>query len=222
MPDLPSQLEIDKGKLRQVLVNLVGNAFKFTESGTIKVTFLTQQEAEQLVLVVKVEDTGSGISAEAQAHVFEPFYQIEQANRHHLLGTGLGLAITARLLALMQGEIQLTSEAGQGSTFLVRIPVLHWGGESLPTQEWWEDEQLEKSLEIDPETQKNLHFHLQLVLQNKNLSQIRSFADELQRISQTEPGDGLETYANQLSQALNTYDIGQINDLLAKIEAQLA
>ncbi len=223
LPDLPAQVELDQSKIRQILVNLVGNSFKFTDSGEIKVTIQMEPDASQMRLLITVEDTGLGMSETAQQHVFEPFYQIEQANRHHLLGTGLGLAITARLLELMQGQISLSSQSRQGSCFVLQIPVSRWDGQMQAELAWWEHEQVEKNelTALEPALRKNVFFQLQMVLQNKSLSQINAFATELQRLGLEYQIDSLENYANQLTQALNSQDIGQINDLLARIEAQL-
>lgn len=223
-PDLPQYVELDPSKLRQILTNLAGNAFKFTDSGGVKVMIKRELIDHQMQLLIQVEDTGSGMSEEAQKHVFEPFYQIEQKNRHHLLGTGLGLAITARLMDLMQGDIHLTSVPGQGSQFLLRIPVNHWDGELQLEQEWWEQEPADNPAlsELEPLLRKKLFFHLQIVLHNKSLSQIKAFVGELERLSQADHNQVLETYANHLTQALNSQDIGQINDLLARMEAELA
>ncbi len=117
-PDVPDQLVGDPGRLRQVIVNLVGNAVKFTERGRVRVDVEVESHAEGIVhLVFAVKDTGPGIPADKQGMLFKPFCQIDQnASRKHG-GTGLGLAISSRLVEMMGGRIWLESEPGQGSTF---------------------------------------------------------------------------------------------------------
>ncbi len=117
-PDLP-QTEIgDPGRLRQVLMNLVGNAIKFTERGEIMVLAkkLTD-EADEAIFQFSVSDTGIGIPAEKQKSIFEAFVQGDSSSTRQYGGTGLGLAIASQLVGLMGGHIWLESDRGIGSTF---------------------------------------------------------------------------------------------------------
>jgi signal transduction histidine kinase len=119
--DVPRRLISDRHRLHQILVNLVGNAIKFTKQGKISVDVF-RQESDQWVL--RVSDTGPGIPEEAQAYIFEPFRQVDgSATRHHE-GSGLGLSIVKQLANLLGGEITLQSTAGQGSTFTVTLPIV--------------------------------------------------------------------------------------------------
>jgi signal transduction histidine kinase/CheY-like chemotaxis protein len=120
---LPQAIVADEGKLRQVVLNLVGNAVKFTTKGGVKLALATRasQEAERVTLVIDVEDTGAGIAAADQQRIFEPFVQLEQRTEQQ--GTGLGLAITRQFVELMEGTIQVESEPGRGSRFRVELPV---------------------------------------------------------------------------------------------------
>ena len=115
---LPENLIGDRGRIRQVLTNLIGNAVKFTEKGRVTVRVLGEEESDGTVtLRIAVEDTGIGIAEDKQAQVFGEFNQVEdQANRKYE-GTGLGLAISAKLITLMGGRMWLDSVPGQGSTF---------------------------------------------------------------------------------------------------------
>ncbi|MGI3186577.1 ATP-binding protein [Nioella aestuarii] len=119
---LPETLVGDRGRVRQVLTNLIGNAVKFTDAGHVLVRVMGEVvESDQVTLVIAVEDTGIGIAADKQAHVFGEFNQVEdQANRKYE-GTGLGLAITHQLVQMMGGDIWLESELGQGATFAFRL-----------------------------------------------------------------------------------------------------
>jgi signal transduction histidine kinase/DNA-binding response OmpR family regulator len=123
LSDTPSQVEGDAARLRQVVVNLVGNAVKFTERGHVLVTVDHDQTVEPPRFVVAVEDTGPGIPEDQQPLVFEKFHQVDASSTRAHMGTGLGLAITAELVGRMGGEIGLRSEVGRGSVFTVRLPL---------------------------------------------------------------------------------------------------
>ncbi|MBI2308300.1 MAG: response regulator [Rhodocyclales bacterium] len=117
-PELPRTLVGDSLRLRQVLVNLVGNAAKFTERGEITVHVEPLlRVAGDIVLRFSVRDTGIGIGPEQQARLFQPFTQADSSTTRQYGGTGLGLAISRRLVELMGGNIGVVSEPGQGSTF---------------------------------------------------------------------------------------------------------
>jgi signal transduction histidine kinase/DNA-binding response OmpR family regulator len=113
----------DEGKIRQVLINLLANAVKFTEGGwiTLRVSH-TEREGGQPWVAVEVEDTGVGIAVEEQSKLFRPFVQT-RSGREIQAGTGLGLAISREFARLMGGEITLTSAAGSGTIFLFEFPV---------------------------------------------------------------------------------------------------
>jgi signal transduction histidine kinase len=102
------------------LVNLTSNAIKFTRTGSIQVRLCRPDSAHW---AIQVTDTGIGIPAEAQAHLFEPFMQVDGSITREQGGTGLGLSIVKQLAHLMAGEITLESEVGRGSTFTVLLPL---------------------------------------------------------------------------------------------------
>ena len=117
-PEVPSQLVGDPGRLRQILINLIGNAIKFTQHGEVLVTIeRLSQDARGLELHFKVKDTGIGIPPEKQGLLFKAFSQADSSTTRKYGGTGLGLAISTRLVELMGGKMWLESSAGQGSTF---------------------------------------------------------------------------------------------------------
>jgi PAS domain S-box-containing protein len=117
-PDVPSRVLGDPGRLRQILVNLTGNAIKFTERGgvTIRVEQLSQT-ATEIELHFSVKDTGIGIPLNKQRHVFSAFAQADSSSTRTFGGTGLGLTISSQLVEMMGGKISLESEEGVGSTF---------------------------------------------------------------------------------------------------------
>jgi two-component system sensor histidine kinase/response regulator len=116
--DVPDRLIGDPGRLRQIVVNLVGNAIKFTEQGEVLVEVRLESRSQQTAaLHVQVRDTGIGIPPEQQAKMFKAFMQADSSMSRRYGGTGLGLAISSQLVQLMGGRIWLESEKGEGSTF---------------------------------------------------------------------------------------------------------
>ncbi|HSW51376.1 MAG TPA: ATP-binding protein [Bryobacteraceae bacterium] len=122
--ELPErQLVTDRGRLRQVLLNLLGNACKFTENGTVTLEVLGSPGEANGWTHWHVHDTGSGIRPEQVARIFLPFSQVDSSSAQARSGTGLGLAISQRLCQLMGGSITVSSEPGKGSTFSAHVPV---------------------------------------------------------------------------------------------------
>jgi len=119
-PDLPTLVQ-DQEKVRQVLTNLLGNAAKFTEAGSIRVHARHRDGA----VIVEVSDTGIGIPEQARELIFEEFRQVDGGSTRQHGGTGLGLAISRRLARLMGGDITVESAVGTGSTFVLRLPLRH-------------------------------------------------------------------------------------------------
>jgi len=122
--DVPDHVVGDPGRLRQIILNLVGNAIKFTEQGDVTITVRrVNDEGRRTHLLVEVKDTGIGMSHEDRARLFQPFVQADGSTSRRFGGTGLGLAISRALVELMGGQIEVLSEAGGGSTFSFTIAV---------------------------------------------------------------------------------------------------
>ncbi len=117
-PNVPDNLIGDVGRLRQVVINLVGNAIKFTEQGEVVLDVDVEQQSEkQATLHLQVQDTGIGIPADRHVGIFEAFEQLDSSTTRRFGGTGLGLAISQKLVHLMGGRIWVQSQPGAGSTF---------------------------------------------------------------------------------------------------------
>jgi signal transduction histidine kinase len=120
-PQLPETIVGDSARLKQIVINLISNAIKFTEKGSVKV-HLSANAAESWKIAVT--DSGMGIPAHAQDTIFDEFRQLDSSSTRQHGGTGLGLAIVKKLVLLMSGKINLKSETGEGSTFTVTIPYV--------------------------------------------------------------------------------------------------
>jgi two-component system sensor histidine kinase RpfC len=124
MPEVPPGVRGDPHHLRQVLINLAGNAVKFTEAGSVTVHVSVQAETDAIVrLKFSIRDTGIGISQDAQARIFESFAQADQSTTRRFGGTGLGTTIAKQLVGLMGGRIGVESAIGLGSTFWVEVDL---------------------------------------------------------------------------------------------------
>ncbi len=121
-PSLPDSIHTDPIRIRQILINLVGNAIKFTEVGRVHVSCRTSPEHHDKVRF-EVADSGPGLTEEEIAHIFEPFRQSTQTGGKSSNGTGLGLTICRRLAQLLGGEVSVRSMPGQGSTFTLTLPM---------------------------------------------------------------------------------------------------
>jgi signal transduction histidine kinase/CheY-like chemotaxis protein len=134
--DVPEVIVADPGRLRQILVNLAGNAVKFTEHGEVLIKVaIDSRSGESGLLRFSVTDTGIGIPMDKQAHIFEPFAQADGSSTRGYGGTGLGLSISQQLVRMMEGRIWVESEPGNGSTFHFVVRV------GMPAQITISDEQ---------------------------------------------------------------------------------
>ena len=120
------EMDYDPEKVLQIMSNLLSNAIKFTpEGGEVYLSVNEEQEGQNETnrLLIMVKDTGIGIPKEKQAHIFDRFYQVDDSATREGEGTGIGLALTKELIHLMKGEIEVQSREGQGSTFLLKLPI---------------------------------------------------------------------------------------------------
>ncbi len=120
LKDTLPRVRADKDKLPQILMNLIDNAIKFNrEGGQVEISATAQKNQ----LILKIKDTGRGISEEDLPRIFERFYRADKARTHDIAGTGLGLAIVKHLLEAHQGTITVQSAPGEGSSFIVTLPA---------------------------------------------------------------------------------------------------
>ncbi|MEM7582279.1 MAG: response regulator [Acidobacteriota bacterium] len=119
---VPRTIQTDSTRLRQILINLLGNAVKFTEVGGVRLT-VRLLETEESTLELAVIDSGIGMSPEVVAHLFEPFSQADPSSSRRFGGTGLGLSLSRRLAKMLGGDIAVESELARGSTFRLTLPV---------------------------------------------------------------------------------------------------
>jgi len=133
-PQMPEMIYGDMGKLRQIIVNLVNNAVKFTETGLVKVSADTSVSDASVELRIEVLDTGIGISADQRESIFQAFTQASASTNRKYGGTGLGLSICSHLAALVGGRIELESELGKGSvfSFVCRYDLPQNSNEAMP------------------------------------------------------------------------------------------
>ncbi|GAK54049.1 two-component hybrid sensor and regulator [Candidatus Moduliflexus flocculans] len=139
-PMLPEYVASDERRLRQVLVNLLGNAIKFTDQGRVSLNVTcSNAEADRLLLRFEIADTGVGIASNDLSKLFEPFRQVG-ARRYAAEGTGLGLAISAKFIELLGGSLQVESEFGRGSRFWFELPVKTFSAHEALAAEYFADD----------------------------------------------------------------------------------
>ena len=185
LKDLPMVLHGDGLRLGQILLNFLGNAIKFTETGRIILRGWTTRAAEgELIARFEVEDTGIGLSTEQRQRLFLPFEQADASTTRQYGGTGLGLAISRRLTELMRGRIGVDSELGQGSTFWIEVPFDRGHAERPPqrSQTWIRGRRV---LVVDdlPEARETLAsmlatFGVQVMVAVDGASALRLIADQ--------------------------------------------
>jgi len=122
--EVQNEIRTDSGRLRQILINLLGNAIKFTEKGMVSIYVSQHTQDDKNKLIIKVEDTGVGISEDAQKRIFESFVQADASTTRNYGGTGLGLTISQQLIYLMGGELKVSSQFGEGTSFYFDLPLI--------------------------------------------------------------------------------------------------
>lgn len=217
---LPDILRTDERRLRQVLINLLGNAIKFTDQGEVvfSVGLYPTPEAASVVRF-QVEDTGPGIPAEQLAEIFEPFQKVEGETYFTPPGTGLGLAISRQLAQLLNSELKVSSRVGQGSRFWLDVPIKEADRRNLVTihldDEVDDDEQTKTSFSpVVPPSDKELEALYDLVMRG-DITAILGWADRIE-----EKAEALSPFSSQVRQLAGDYQINKLYDLVQRYRGE--
>ncbi|WP_245553400.1 PAS domain S-box protein [Echinicola vietnamensis] len=188
-PDIPRFIWVDSVRVKQIMVNLLGNASKFTEEGEIELQLypIDKDEASrEMVIRFSVRDTGIGIKAEKQTKIFEAFSQEDVSTTKKYGGTGLGLTISNRLLQLMHSGLQLHSTVGKGSTFYFDLNVKYEYGERITLEE---DLSVENVLIVDDNDNNRMIIERMMALRGISTSQAKNGFEAIQKFVEGEKFD---------------------------------
>lgn len=182
-PDLPRYIWADAVRVKQIIVNLLGNAVKFTATGEIelKIEALTDIQKEQITYRLQVRDTGIGIKAEMQNKIFEAFAQEDPSTTKRYGGTGLGLTISNKLLALMGSKLKLKSVVGEGSTFYFDITLKSENGTGVSAI--LNTDMVKKVLIVDDNSNNRLILKQMLTLRNIQSEEAQNGFEALQKLA---------------------------------------
>ena len=207
--DIPGDVgeaHTDQGRLRQIVINLLSNALKFTEQGEVAVRVVTEGEVdEEASLVIAVADTGAGIPADAQATIFEEFQQVKGSDPQRK-GTGLGLPITKGFAELLGGSIGVWSEVGKGSTFTVRIPLVYKEGSELKEEPDAKSESREVPFAYPPAEELSSLFDL---AQKGKIVAVREQIDRIEKLDER-----YLPFAVRMRACAGNFDMEQICDFV--------
>ena len=209
--ELPQYIKTDPIKLNQILINLIENAIKFTDRGSVTLNLKTSRESSQTILGIAIIDTGRGISASQLESIFIPFMQTTQGDRP---GTGLGLSICQQFVRLMGGEITVDSKLGQGSIFKFQIPIAQVNNQTIsdlprPIKSW--DSVPEDKCELSPLDLTNMPIEW---IEQLHHAAIAVDSDRLVQLIEEISGEH-RTIAEALVKLVNSYCFDEIIDLTA-------
>jgi len=239
--DFGEYIKIDGVRLRQMLLNLVGNASKFTKKGEVKIDFISfpnKETKDHIDLQIIISDTGPGISKKDQKQIFNAFTQGSILSQDSSKGSGLGLAITKQLTEMMDGELKLKSKVGEGSVFTIYLPNI----EVIKLNDSRKDETIKEITDNEVmqfEDTTNLKDLLEINLidnqikteikkifleefikisNNKLISDIELFNNKLMEFSKDNKIISLIQFSTELKVALTKFDIDNIEILLSKLK----
>ena len=242
----PDLIRLDELKIRQILINLVGNAIKFTKQGQITVDIeVTNQSTDTIDLLFLVSDTGIGIPKDQLTRIFQSFEQIENDEIPMTSGTGLGLPIVKAFVELMDGSVEVKSKKGSGSRFTIRLPGVHYHEEEEGTDHDNRDvnqkPDFSNPLEIKPESRpEGSAFDLLLAeiekdpglidqmmdkagpqlreaVASHSLNRISSLSDVLNEFSSRRNSRALKELVEEFDRCLESYDIEGLESHLHKL-----
>lgn len=222
---VPGKLLLDEVRLRQILFNLIGNAVKFTDSGSVTVRLKAEKRQQDICMVdlyFEVSDTGIGIPEDQFELIFEVFRQREGQSTKKYGGTGLGLTITKRLIEMMGGSISVESQLGEGSTFRFNLPGVEIApgegccDENIPDEELLPV--LSEPVKVSPETAEylsnNLMSQWQSVKEGMMIDEITAFAEEVKKLGEENSSELLIKFGQDLIESADTFRVGEITNLL--------
>jgi PAS domain S-box-containing protein len=177
--DVPTRLRGDGGRLRQVLINLLHNALKFTAQGEVGLRISVDRQSDETALLrFRVSDTGIGILPELQERLFQPFTQVDASTTRKYGGTGLGLAISKKLVAKMRGDIGVESVPGRGSTFWFTVELeKQSGSEGVPLEA--------EAAELEPASAHRPSCRQRILIAEDNIVNQRVVAHQVRRLGYT-------------------------------------
>lgn len=242
--DFPNKLILDGVRLRQVLINLVGNAIKFTEEGSVNVrySFVIEDNTDYCTIHIQVSDTGIGIIKEELHSIFEAFKQSKSLREKAYGGTGLGLSISKQLIDLMGGTIHAESEPGKGSVFKLKMPhirienSIQFDTNSTSSYEKYSDNNShslsgyleltpalnttipEIPLEIKDALTNTFGENWQRINNNHFMSELNEFAQKLITFAETSQLSWLIDFGKELEWACNQFDIDKIEQLMSELK----
>nr|WP_321411735.1 ATP-binding protein [uncultured Carboxylicivirga sp.] len=237
---IPNSIVIDSLKIKQILINLVNNAIKFTEDGEVSIhySFIPEEENQSGILVIKVIDTGIGISLDKQNSIFDPFTQEESINNKVYKGTGLGLSIVHNLLKMMNGSIAIESEVSVGSKFIIRIPKVKYSEGSHFHSLEPNEVNIDKSdtldkIEVEIKTTKFTEDEEALIIKKFNksiipiwldlndlisLKKLEEFSKEITDLLSIVNWNELKTYVTKLDNSINAFDFENLPRIISQFE----
>jgi signal transduction histidine kinase len=216
--DVPSHIEFNAVRLKQILFNLLSNAMKFTDQGYIKLIVKLQRKDEHFVdLCVVVEDSGKGIKQQDTKKIFGTFEQSNQEDQYRYSGVGLGLAITKKLTTLLNGSIEVTSKEGMGSKFTVNFTDIYYypqKGELKLSKIYGEKKDKVNCVYLPHDVANDLYSQYCAIKGKGNLNVIKEFAIKLKDTASRYNLDLVDHYATEILDAIEGFDIAKVEALM--------
>ncbi len=227
--NLPNKIYMNERYLRQILINLLSNGFKFTQNGFVKLTINHNTKDNNLIdLILIIEDSGMGITEETKSNIFKIFYQKDSGNKKKYDGLGLGLPIVKKLLDYLNGEIEIESEINKGSIFKIILKNIVVQKEETViknTTNIISDRQNNEDSEIEYISKE--HYEILKTVYKSKIDEVKSkmiideislFAENLKDFAVTNNIKSIKKYSERMIDASNSFNIDEINELLLNFD----